>query len=104
MSEEAQAGAGLLGGGLGEVPTAQSYLDITQGSRLAQSLYGKVLPPVYVTGDHVPAQIWEQVRTRAAKAPAQIVPGLLASTLRDNGIPVSAAKGSTIIHDGTRSM
>ncbi|MCO5328342.1 MAG: hypothetical protein M9964_15010 [Solirubrobacterales bacterium] len=82
---------GLLGGGLGTVPVAQSYLDMTQGSRLAQSLYPKVLPPVYVTGDRVPERIWRQVRTRAAKAPADIVPGLLADELRRNGVPIAAA-------------
>lgn len=85
---------GLLGGGLGEVPTAQSYLDFTQGTRLAQSLYPKVLPPVYVTGDRVPERIWREVRTRAAKAPAEIVPGLLASTLREDGIPVAATENT----------
>ncbi len=82
---------GLLGGGLGEVPTAQTYLDIGQGSRLAQSLYPEVLPPVYVTGDRVPARIWSEVRTRAEDAPANIVPGLLATALRSEGIPVAAA-------------
>ena len=85
---------GLLGGGLGSVPVAQSYLDMTQGSRLAQSLYPKVLPPVYVTGDRVPERIWRQVRTRAAKAPAEIVPGLLAEELRANDIPIAAAPNS----------
>ena len=85
---------GLLGGGLGSVPVAQSYLDMTQGSRLAQSLYPKVLPPVYVTGDRVPERIWRQVRTRAAKAPAEIVPGLLAEELRANDIPIAAAPDS----------
>ena len=82
---------GLLGAGLGEVPTAQSYLDISQGSRLAQSLYPDVLPPVYVTGDRVPAATWRQVRDRAEDAPANIVPGLLATTLRERGIPAAAA-------------
>lgn len=85
---------GLLGGGLGEVPVAQSYLDMTQGSRLAQSLYPKVLPPVYVTGERVPERIWLQVRTRAAKAPAEIVPGLLAEELRDEDVPIAAAPDS----------
>lgn len=81
---------GLIGAGLGEVSSGQSYLDIGQGSRLAQSLYPKALPPLYVTGDRVPERIWRQVRARADKAPAEIVPGLLASTLLREGVPIGA--------------
>ncbi|MBA2523143.1 MAG: hypothetical protein H0V25_07390, partial [Solirubrobacterales bacterium] len=81
---------GLLSAGLGDVPSGQTYLDIGQGSRLARSLYPKKLPPLYVTGNRVPARIWRRVRTRAAKAPADIVPGLLASTLGEEGVPVAA--------------
>ncbi|MEO7198120.1 MAG: hypothetical protein ABIZ50_06565, partial [Solirubrobacterales bacterium] len=81
---------GLLSAGLGDVASGQTYLDIGQGNRLSRSLYPKKLPPLYVTGNRVPARIWRQVRTRAAKAPADIVPGLLASTLGEEGVPVAA--------------
>ncbi len=102
---EAIAGAvpgiapGLLGAGIGEVPAGQSYLDISQGNRLAQSLYPDELPPLRVAGDRVPGPIWRQVVARAADAPAEIVPGLLASTLRAGGVPVAvaAATGSAAL-------
>lgn len=81
---------GLLSAGLGEVPIAQSYLDIGQGNRIAQSLYPDDLPAIYVRGDRVERRVWRRVRSRAEEAPAQIVPGLLASTLRRHGVPVSA--------------
>ena len=85
---------GLLGGGLGEVPSAQTYLDITQGGRLAQSLYPSNLRPVYVVGDRVPERVWRRVRSRAANAPAEIDPGMMAARLEDRGVPVAAADGS----------
>lgn len=97
---EAIAGAvpgiapGLLGAGIGEVPSAQTYLDISQGNRLSEALYADSLPPIQVSGDRVPEPVWQRVRSRAADAPAEIVPGLLASTLHDHGIPVAAAAGT----------
>lgn len=84
---------GLLSGGLGEVPPAQSYLDVGQGSRIAESLYGDDLPRVEVAGDRVPAPTWRAIRTRAADAPAELVPGLLAATLRRRGVPIAAEPG-----------
>ncbi len=38
--------------------------------------------------------VWQQVRSRAADAPAEIVLGLLTSTLRDYDVPVTAASGT----------
>lgn len=81
---------GLLSAGQADVPSAQSYLDVGQGSRLAQSLYPMALPPLYVTGDRVPGRAWSRALERAQDAPAQISPGLLAATLDESGVTVSA--------------
>ncbi len=81
---------GVMSAGLGRVPASQTYLDIGQGSRLFTSLYPKTLPPLYVTGNRVPVDLWERVLVRAADAPAAIDPGLLASTLDANGVTIAA--------------
>ena len=74
---------GLLSAGLGEVAAAQTYLDVTQGNRVFDSLYGPSLdlpPPRGTT-----AAGWPGVVERADSAPAEIVPGLLASALAAAG-------------------
>jgi hypothetical protein len=73
---------GLMSAGLGTVPPAQTYLDIGQGNRVFDSLYDTDLPPR--GGDR--ARWWREVVERAESAPAEIVPGLLAATLRKEGI------------------
>jgi len=55
-------------------------LDISQGNRVFDSLYGSELP---VAGHH--ATWWKAVVERAESAPADIVPGLLGSTLKAAG-------------------
>ena len=52
---------GVMSGGLGRVPASQTYLDITQGNRLFTSLYPETLTPLYVTGNRVPADLWDKV-------------------------------------------
>lgn len=93
------ASIGVLSPGLGEVPAGQTYLDVTQGSRLAQSLYPDDLPPLYVTGEEVPARLWRQVRERAEDAPAEIEPGLLAERLGAAGVLIASepATGSAAL-------
>ncbi len=84
MAELAEAGfsPGLMSTGLGTVPPQQTYLDITQGNRVFDSLYDEPLPAL--RGD-CPA--WRrQVAERAESAPAEIVPGLLAETLAAAGV------------------
>ncbi|HKG36698.1 MAG TPA: hypothetical protein VKA89_09705 [Solirubrobacterales bacterium] len=75
---------GLMSAGLGRVPPEQTYLDITQGNRVFDSLYGSELPRfghaeglgvTHLTG-------WDDVLARARSAPADIVPGLLGSQVR----------------------
>jgi hypothetical protein len=81
---------GVMSAGLGRVPAAQTYLDIGQGNRLFTSLYPEPLPPLYVTGARIPAELWARVLERARDAPAEIEPGLLAATLKEAGIEIAA--------------
>jgi len=88
---------GVMGTGIGEVPREQTYLDISQGNRVAPELYDSPLPPVRATFLRVPH--WSQIVRRADGAPAEIVPGLLGSSLLDAGIrpaPVPSAKTAAI--------
>ena len=73
---------GIMSAGLGEVPAAQTYLDIGQGNRVFDSLYNEPLPEF--EGDR--RAWWRQVVERAESAPAEIVPGLLTSTLAAAGV------------------
>jgi len=73
---------GVMSAGLGTVPAAQTYLDIGQGNRVFDSLYDRPLP---VKRGSV-ATWWREVVDRAESAPADIVPGLLTSTLREAGV------------------
>jgi hypothetical protein len=75
---------GLMSAGLGSVPAAQTYLDISQGNRVFDSLYGAELPRDVGGGICGPAYS-EAVVDRAESAPAEIVPGLLAATLKEHG-------------------
>jgi len=85
VAELARAGLspGLMSAGLGKVPAAQTYLDIGQGNRVFDSLYDEDLP----SRAEGTAAWWPRVKERAASAPAEIVPGLLRSSLRQAGIP-----------------
>jgi hypothetical protein len=84
---------GVLSAGLSKVSPTQTYLDISQGNRVFTSLYdpGSHLPPVPPFTDQVPG--WGALVRRAEAAPADIVPGLLGSTLRAAGIAVRADPG-----------
>jgi hypothetical protein len=79
---------GLMSAGLGRVAAEQTYLDISQGNRVFSGFYDAKLPFLLPFGGAVAD--WEQVASRARSAPADIVPGLLASTLRRAGIAVRA--------------
>jgi hypothetical protein len=74
---------GLMSAGLGSVPAEQTYLDITQGNRVFDSLYDSPLVPARVELNR-PVRDPAIVR-RAESAPADIVPGLLGSTLAASG-------------------
>ncbi len=62
------------------MPAEQTYLDITQGNRVFDSLYDSDLPADIGGGVCGPAYS-PMVVERAESAPAAIVPGLLAATL-----------------------
>jgi hypothetical protein len=66
------------------VPAAQTYLDISQGSRVFDSLYDSELPRE-VGGGICGSAYSKAVVERAESAPAEIVPGLLAATLAEHG-------------------
>jgi hypothetical protein len=73
-----------MSAGLGSVPGAQTYLDISQGNRVFDSLYDSELPRDVAGGMCGPAYS-KAVVERAESAPAEIVPGLLAMTLAEDG-------------------
>ncbi len=80
---------GVMSAGLSDVAAAQTYLDISAGNRVFTSLYDEGLPVFLPFGRRVPD--WGVIVERAEDAPAEIVPGLLASTLRDEGgVPMRA--------------
>jgi hypothetical protein len=73
-----------MSAGLGSVPAAQTYLDVSQGNRVFDSLYDSELPRKVGGGICGPAYS-KAVVERAESAPAEIVPGLLAATLAEHG-------------------
>jgi hypothetical protein len=85
VEELAEAGLspGVMSAGLGTVPPQQTYLDVGQGNRVFDSLYDSPLPQLQ--GDR--GRWWREVVERAESAPAEIVPGLLTSTLAGAGVP-----------------
>jgi hypothetical protein len=76
---------------LGSVPAQQTYLDVTQGNRVFDSLYDSKLPEA----DGCSPSWWRAVDERAASAPADIVPGLLTSTLEAAGVGVRVGGGAS---------
>jgi hypothetical protein len=83
VGELARAGfsPGVMSAGLGTVPPEQTVLDVGQGNRVFDSLYDEPLPELH--GDR--SRWWREVVERAESAPADIVPGLLRSTLAAAG-------------------
>jgi len=73
-----------MSAGLGSVPAAQTYLDISQGNRVFDSLYDSELPRDVQGGICGPGYS-KAVVERAESAPGEIVPGLLAATLAEHG-------------------
>jgi hypothetical protein len=90
----AEISPGLVSAGLGDVPVAQTFLDISQGNRINKNLYDSDLPRLYVRDGRVPPDLWADTLERAEDAPADVVPGLLASTLAEAEIPVAAEADS----------
>ncbi|MGE5283159.1 MAG: hypothetical protein ACM3N0_12740 [Chloroflexota bacterium] len=74
------------------MPGEQTYLDISQGNRVFDSLYDEELPE---TSRRCSPAWWRAVEKRADSAPADIVPGLLASTLESAGVGVRVGGGAS---------
>jgi hypothetical protein len=92
---------GLMSAGLGTVPPAQTYLDVTQGNRVFDSLYGEALPPLPARAHQPACQAWFGAAVRrAATAPAEIEPDLLGRTLHEHDIAVSRAGESACAFGG----
>jgi hypothetical protein len=92
-------GVGILSAGIGDVPANQTYLDISQGARITESLYDGSLPRLEVVSGpggtaKVPPPEWGTVRQRADSVPADIVPGLLATTLEQAHVAVGAGSSA----------
>ncbi len=102
-------GVGLVSAGIGEVPPAQTLIDVGQGARTNPSLYGSPVPPLRLDPGsgllppHVPAAAWRQIRERAADAPADLRPGLMGTSLGRAGAAVRAdpptGQGGAILVD-----
>ncbi len=88
--ESPRIAAGTMSAGLGSVSPTQTSLDISQGNRLFESLYPRPLPPLRVGRQGVRPGPWRRALERATDAPAELEPGLLASTLLEAGVPVAA--------------
>jgi hypothetical protein len=93
LARARQVAPGLVSARIGEVPFAQTLLDIGQGNRINDKLYDGDLPRLTVRHGRVPPSLWARTTRRAAGAPADVVPGLLASTLQAAGVPVAAEAG-----------
>jgi hypothetical protein len=79
---------GVLSAGIGDVPSEQTFLDVSQGNRIDDSVYDRDLLGLFPFASEVPA--WPEVVARARAAPADLVPGLLASSLASGGIATFA--------------
>jgi hypothetical protein len=84
---------GVISAGIGVVPSSQTYLDISQGNRVCENFYDGDLLPLIVERGRVVPRFWRRLVQRAEGAPADVVPGLLASTLEGAGTPVVAERG-----------
>jgi hypothetical protein len=84
-------GVGIMSAGIGSVSAGQTFVDISQGARIPDSLYDRPLPPVQFRSGvggrrQVRFRTWQQIVDRADSAPADVVPGLLGKTLSEHGI------------------
>jgi hypothetical protein len=91
---------GLLSAGISKVAAVQTYLDIGQGARVSPSLYHASLPSPYqlqaFTDNHTESvPEWRSIVDRAGGVPADVVPGLLATTLRSQGVLVRVERRVT---------
>ena len=88
-----------MSAGLGTVPPGQTYLDVTQGNRVFDSLYDEALPPLR-RREGCCANWFEAANDRAASAPAEIEPNLLGVELH-LGVTVARAAPSACAFGGS---
>ncbi len=84
LAAQSQLSIGLSSSVQGRYLAAQALLDITQGTRISLSSYNPELPPpLLLVPDQRGAYFrgWMELNQRAAEAPAQIEPGLLAGSV-----------------------
>lgn len=84
LAAQSQLSIGLSSPVQGRYVAAQALLDITQGTRISLSSYNPELPsPLLLVPDQRGAYFrgWPQLNQRAAAAPAEIEPGLLAGSV-----------------------
>ncbi len=93
-------GVGIVSAGIGEVPAGQTYLDVSQGARIPDSLYDRPLPSLELetVAGGKPVRVvpgtWREIRERADSAPADVVPGLLGGALDDAGVRAHVSGGT----------
>lgn len=80
---------GVVSAGIGIVPATQTYLDITQGNRINETLYRSDLPLLQIRDGRLRAESWDEAVERAEEVPADVIPGVLAATLAGAGVPVA---------------
>lgn len=78
------AAVGLLNPGLGEVPPAQTWLDVSQGARAFDGSYDTPLGMLSIGPEYVLG--WEKVLVRARTTTTAIKPGLLATVMARYGL------------------
>jgi hypothetical protein len=86
---------GLMSTGIGDVPPEQTYLDISQGNRVNDTLYDRDLPPLPAFVNWVPG--WKQIVARANSAPADVYPGLLAGLLGVRDVADASLRDAALI-------
>ncbi|MDQ2623430.1 MAG: hypothetical protein M3Y45_10390, partial [Actinomycetota bacterium] len=84
------AAVGLMNPGLGDVPAKQTWLDVSQGSRVFDNKYERAIGPLNPGEDRVYG--WNRVRERARSAGLPVRPGLLATTLDQAGLRSGATE------------
>jgi len=69
----------------GSYTPEQTFLDMSAGSRTTTSLYDEEVPTDLRLGPGGRMSSWRAIAERAATAPADVIPGLLGSSVRDAG-------------------
>src|SRR6185312_12884742 len=80
---------GIISASQGTYSPGQLQLDVTQGARIASSAYRRPMPPpLSLEGRRVSG--WAAAAARAAAAPQELTPGLLASSVPGGAAYASA--------------